>query len=339
MMVHAPLPVHPIDLAPFRLGGAAERASVADAIDRAYCDSGFLLITGHGVPLDLCDAVLDAFGGFFDLPLDEKRRVVVPDASANRGYSELGKEALAYSRGAETPPDMFEAFNVGREDVLGPYFDAYRTFFAPNVWPARPTGLRATWLEYEHAVEGVADALLRAMALALHLDDETWFVERCRRAIVTTRTINYPGAAPRAGLAPGLMRMGAHTDYGIITILLADDVPGLQVFRAGAWHDVAVPRGSFVCNVGDMLARWTNDRWTSTLHRVVPPPATAESAVRRRAIARFLDCEPDRVVACIETCIGRDRPAKYAPIVAGEWLKAKILRGREMRLPGLPAES
>ena len=69
------------------------------------------------------------------------------------------------------------------------------------------------------------------------------------------------------------MRMGAHTDYGILTVLLADDVAGLQVFRDGVWHDVSTPRGAFVCNLGDMLARWTNDRWISTLHRVVPPPA------------------------------------------------------------------
>ena len=121
--VRATLPVHPVDLEPFRLGGAADRAAVAGAIDAACRDSGFLLVSGHGVPDELRAAVLDGFGTFFDLPLSEKRRFVVADEMANRGYSELGKEGLAYSRGEETPPDLFEAFNVGREDAIGPEYD------------------------------------------------------------------------------------------------------------------------------------------------------------------------------------------------------------------------
>ncbi|MCU1466440.1 MAG: 2OG-Fe(II) oxygenase [Actinomycetia bacterium] len=332
--VRATLPVHPVDLEPFRLGGPADRASVAGAIDAAFRDSGFLLVSGHGVPTSLCDAALDGFAGFFDLPLGEKRRWVVADETANRGYSELGKEGLAYSRGEETPPDLFEAFNVGREDATGPDYDRVRAFHAPNVWPDEPAGLRATWLEYEHAVRDVADDLLRAMALALDLSD-SWFTEQLERAVITARAINYERAPGAPAPEPGQARMGAHTDYGVLTILLADDVPGLQVFRAGEWHDVAVPRGTFVCNLGDMLERWTNDRWTSTLHRVVPPPADRSGPVRRRSIARFLDCPPDLVVECIPTCTSADRPARYEPVVAGVWLREKILGGRARRRPDL----
>ncbi|MDQ1519727.1 MAG: hypothetical protein QOI55_800 [Actinomycetota bacterium] len=331
--VRATLPVHPVDLAPFREGGAAGRLEVARRVDEACRDSGFLVVTGHGVSQATCDTVLDRFGAFFDLPIDEKRSSVVADASANRGYSELGKEALAYSRGEATPPDLFEAFNVGREDTVGPYFDRQREFFAPNVWPRQPAGLRETWLAYEQEVSRVADVLLRAMALALDLP-EPWFVDRCLNAVITTRAINYersPGApAPESEQ----MRMGAHTDYGIVTVLLADDVAGLQVFRGGTWHDVPTPRDAFVCNIGDMLERWTNNRWTSTLHRVVPPPANAAGAVRRRSIARFLDCPPDLVVECIPSCCPPE--PRYPPVVAGEWLRAKVLGGRSQRLPDLP---
>ena len=331
--VRATLPVHPVDLEPFRLGGAAERASIAAAIDAACRDSGFLLVSGHGVPTSLCDAALDGFAGFFDLPLADKRRWVVADETANRGYSELGKEGLAYSRGEETPPDLFEAFNVGREDATGSEYDRVRAFHAPNLWPDEPAGLRATWLEYELAVRAVADDLLRAMALALGLPD-TWFTEQLERAVITTRAINYQRAPDAPPPEPGQARMGAHTDYGVLTILLADDVPGLQVFRAGEWHDVAVPRGTFVCNLGDMLERWTNDRWTSTLHRVVPPPDPS-GPVRRRSIARFLDCPPDLVVECIPTCTSADHPAQYEPVAAGVWLREKILGSRARRRPDL----
>jgi isopenicillin N synthase-like dioxygenase len=332
--VRATLPVHPVDLEPFRLGGQAERASVAAAIDAACRDSGFLLVSGHGVPTGLCDDVLGAFGEFFDRPLGEKRRFVVADEMANRGYTEPGKEGLAYSRGDETPPDLFEAFNVGREDAIGPEYDRAREFYAANVWPDRPVGLRDTWAEYETAVRGVADTLLRAMALALSLPEE-WFVAQLERAVLTTRAINYERAAGAPAPIPGQTRMGAHSDYGVLTVLVADDVPGLQVFRAGEWHDVAVPRGTFVCNLGDMLEHWTNDRWTSTLHRVLPPPASVDGPVRRRAIARFLDCPPDLVVSCIPTCAGPDNPARYEPVAAGAWLREKVLSGRGRRTPDL----
>jgi isopenicillin N synthase-like dioxygenase len=324
-----------VDLTPFRAGGAADRAGVAAALDAACRDSGFLLITGHGVAPDLTAAALDAFAAFFDLALEEKRAATVPDPSANRGYTELGTEGLAYSLGEATPPDLFEAFNVGREDTDDPYFDAHRSFYAPNLWPAHPSGLRDTWLEYEAAVSGTQDVLLRAMALALDLP-EPWFVERTRRAIVTTRAVNYARPARAPAPSDGQMRMGQHTDYGIVTILLADPVPGLQVFRDAAWHDVVPPPGAFVCNIGDMLARWTNDRWTSTRHRVVPPPADADGPVRRRSIARFLDCEPDLVVECIPSCTSADHPARYEPVVAGEWLMAKVLGGRRRELTELP---
>ena len=329
------LPVHPLDLEPFLIGSDADRAEVARQLDAACRDSGFLVVTGHGVSCTACDTALDAFAAFFDRPDAEKRRVVVADPIANRGYSALGREGLAYSRGDETPSDLFEAFNVGSEDTIGPYYDAYRSFYAPNVWPEEPAGLRDSWLEYGRGVDAVAESLLRAMALALDLPS-TWFLERCEHAIVTTRAINYERRSGTTDPQPGQMRMGAHTDYGILTVLLADDVPGLQVFRDGQWHDVATPRGAFVCNIGDMLARWTNDRWTSTLHRVVPPPPNAEGPVRRRSIARFLDCPPDLVVETIPSCIDADHPARYEPVLAGDWLRAKVLGGRAREIPDLP---
>jgi isopenicillin N synthase-like dioxygenase len=245
----------------------------------------------------------------------------------------VGKEALGYSRGETTPPDLFEAFNVGREDAVGSYFDEEREFYAPNVWPHHPLGLRQAWATYEGQVSRVADVLLRAMALALDLPEQ-WFVDRCRDAAITTRAINYARGPGAAEPMPEQMRMGAHTDYGIVTVLLADDVAGLQVFRDGRWHDVPTPRGSFVCNIGDMLERWTNDRWTSTLHRVVPPPFGAPGAFRRRSVARFLDCPPDLVVECIPSCSPPE--PRYAPVIAGEWLREKVLGGRARRLPDLP---
>src|SRR5215472_10974447 len=275
MSVPAASPIPVIDLAPFHQGGAEAKRTVAAQVDAACRDFGFLQVTGHGVPEPVCGDLLDAWAAFFDLPMADKLRWVVPDDSANRGYSWPGKEALAYSRGEATPPDLMEAFNVGRREQDDPYYGRHAAFYAPSVWPDRPPGLREAWERYDRAASAVAGTVLRAMALALDLPED-WFTGRCARAIETTRAINYQREAGAPGPEPGQMRMGAHTDYGILTLLLADDVPGLQVFRAGRWQDSPTPPGTLTLNIGDMLALWTNDRWTSTLHRVVPPPAAAD---------------------------------------------------------------
>ena len=327
LVVSASLEVRSIDLSAFRAGDRPAQLEVARELDEACRTDGFFAVTGHGVEQSVCDGVLDAFGQFFDRPLDQKRRWIVPDEAANRGYSAYGKEGLAYSLGEATPPDMFEAFNVGRDDAIGAYYDRHRAFYAPNAGPDEPVGLRSAWLAYEAATRVVADHILQAMALALDLSDD-WFTSRCRHAVVTTRANHYTRSAGSPAPLPDQMRMGAHTDYGTLTILLADDVPGLQISRDGTWLDVAVPRGSFVCNLGDMLERWTNDRWTSTLHRVVPPPDDTPGAFRRRSLARFLDCEPDRIVETIPSCCGPGNPSRYEPVEAGAWLIAKVLGSR-----------
>jgi isopenicillin N synthase-like dioxygenase len=330
----SPIPV--IDLAPFHERGVAGKRAVAAQVDAACRDFGFLQVTGHGVPAPVCDDLLNTWAAFFDLPMGEKLRWVVPDESANRGYSWPGKEALAHSRGEQTPPDLMEAFNVGRREQDDPYYERHGAFYAPTVWPDRPRGLREIWERYDLAASAVADTVLRAMALALDLP-ESWFTGRCARAIETTRAINYQREAGAAEPEAGQMRMGAHTDYGILTVLLADDVPGLQVFRAGGWQNIPTPPGTLTLNIGDMLALWTNDRWTSTLHRVLPPPAAARGPVRRRSVARFLDCEPDQVIECIPSCCGPGNPPRYQPVQAGEWLMAKVLHGRQA--PGATRDS
>ena len=238
----------------------------------------------------------------------DKRAVVVDDPAPTAGYSALGQEGLSYSRGEESPRDLFEAFNLGARTPKATTTSAIGRSTHRTPGPTDPGHLRDAWREYDRAVTGVADTILEAMAIALDLPEQ-WFVERCEHAIVTTRAINYERRADTPDPVEGQMRMGAHTDYGILTVLLADDVPGLQVFRDGTWHDVATPRGAFVCNLGDMLARWTNDRWISTLHRVVPPPAGSTGPVRRRSIARFLDCPPDLVVETIPSCVDPRPPS------------------------------
>ncbi len=317
------------------LAGPIEQT--AGALDAACRTIGFMQVVGHGVEPALIDRFVAAATGFFDLPVAEKRRYVPPDPQMNRGYAELGTEALSYSLGIDTPPDLFEAFNIGVDEwpAGDPYYEAERDrTFCPNIWPDRPAGMREAYLAYFRAVRGVADKLTGVMAVALDLAPD-FFAAATDRAANTLRTINYERRAGDPDPIDGQMRMGAHTDYGILTVLLADPVPGLQIVGPdGAWHDVQPAPGAFLVNLGDALAVWTNDRWRSTLHRVVPPPRSTTGPVRRRSFAFFHDGNLDAVMECLPSCTDAQHPPRYAPITIGDHLVAKIMGPRAMREPG-----
>jgi isopenicillin N synthase-like dioxygenase len=322
-----------VDLTPFRLGGTEDRRAVAAQVDEACRTTGFLAVTGHGVPAGVVERMFAVTGAFFDLPLEEKLRHRVADPSANRGYTAEGTEALGYSLGRASPPDLFEAFNVGwevAEDEVDDYVAAARaTFLAPNRWPERPAGFRAAWLDYWHAVDALGDTLLAACAVALGLPDG-WFVPLFDRDIAVMRAVNYERRDPATTFAPGQMRMGPHSDYGSLTILAADPVPGLQILADdGTWLDVVPPAGGFLVNLGDLMAEWTNDRWRSTVHRVVPP--AGDGPVRRRSVAWFQQPNYDAVIEVLPTCTSADDPPRYPPVTSGEHLLGKLLGPKRLR--------
>lgn len=308
---------------------------MAEQLDRAGRESGFFAVSGHGVDPALIARMLDVTSAFFDLPVEDKMRMYVDDRTRNRGYAPLGSEALAYSLGeADLPPDLFEAFNAGREiddadvdEYVAPVRD---TYFASNVWPDVP-GFRETWLEYWAAAEDVAMTIMRVAGLALGLGEE-YFTPYVDRSISVIRANHYrrqPGAPEPLDQQ---MRMGAHTDYGSVTVLLADRVPGLQLQDdQGAWFDVMPPEGGFMVNIGDLLAEWTNDRWRSTMHRVVPPPPGTDGAALRRSIAFFQQPNWNAEIRCLPSCTDAANPPKYHPVTSGDHLFAKLMGPRLLR--------
>jgi isopenicillin N synthase-like dioxygenase len=327
-------PVTAVDLEPFRLGTDADRAAVGERIDAACRSTGFLAVTGHGVPDDLVDRMFAVTTAFFDRPREEKLRYRLADKSANRGYFAEGTEALSYSLGRESPPDLFEAFNVGwdiPDDEVDAYVGAVRsTFFAPNPWPEAPAAFRPTWLEYFAAMDALGRTLMSAFAVALGLPADH-FAPTLGRNISVMRAVNYERRDPAAPILDGQMRMGPHSDYGSLTILAADRVPGLQILTADGWADAMPPPGGFLVNLGDLLAEWTNDRWQSTVHRVVPPPPGLDGPARRRSIAWFQQPDHDAVIEVLPTCTSPDNPPRYPPISAGAHLMAKLMGPKELR--------
>ena len=311
---------------------ADRRSAIAAEVDEACRRIGFLQITGHGIPADVIDAMLAAADAFFALPVEVKG-TFRSTPEENRGYAPMGSESLTYSLGVESLPDLFEAFNVGPDavDELDPAVAAERhRIFAPNRWPAddQVAGMRSAFVAYFDAVNALARRLTSIFAVALDLPAD-FFDDKLTHSTETLRVNHFVRQPDSPDPLPGQVRMGAHTDYGIVTVLYGDQVPGLEIVGPdGGWHGVMPEAGAFLVNLGDLLARWTNDRWRSTVHRVAPPPRDDERPNRRRSAAFFLDGNWDAPVEVLATCCSEDNPSRYPPTTAGEHLMAKLISSR-----------
>lgn len=297
-------------------------AAIAEACERI----GFYAVAGHGVPASLIEALQAASGAFFDLPVAEKNRVARPRPDQNRGFIGQGDETLARLGDRETPPDDKEVFTIGPIEVgADAYFTCAEAYphFAPNLWPAHPPQLRGVMEEYWRAATDLARRLLRLSAIALDLPADH-FASITRRHISMLRLIDYP--ARSAPPAPGQLRAGEHTDLNMLTLLVSDtDIGGIEARRRdGAWIPVPLSSGLIAVNIGDVLMRWTNDRWISTPHRVANAPPGM--AVRRRSVAFFFQAEYDAELACLPSCVSADHPARYAPTTIGEYRASRFAK-------------
>jgi isopenicillin N synthase-like dioxygenase len=317
------LPV--IDLEPLREPqvSAAVRRDIARQVASACEETGFFAVTGHGVPRAVIAKLVAQSYAFFDLPLAEKLAVRRPRPEQNRGYIAPGEERLARLRGDETPPDLKELYTIGPFDLPDtPYYAGPAAYpsFAPNLWPRRPVGLRPALQAYWHELDRVARILCRIFAEALELPPE-FFDQKTDKHISQLRIMHYP--PPKAVPLPGQLRAGAHSDLGMMTLLYSDnDIGGLEVMnRAGRWVRVPVIDNAFTVNLGDLMMRWTNDRWRSTLHRVINPPEAASDCSRRLSIGMFFIPNYDALVAPIA---GDGDIPKYPPITVADYRTSRF---------------
>jgi isopenicillin N synthase-like dioxygenase len=293
-------------------GAGASLTRIAEEVGAACREIGFFYVVNHGVAPELIANAFAQSRDFFALPVAEKRKLAIETIGGNRGYSGLLHEALDPAQGA----DMKEAFNVGLELAADdPELLAGKPFRSLNAWPGAP-GFRERLLSYYEACAGLGARLHRAFATDLGLSAD-FFDDKFDRPMATLRLLHYPasssGSEPRTGA-------GAHTDYGALTLLATDDVGGLEVrTRAGEWIEAPVVPGAFIVNIGDCLMRWTNDVYVSTPHRVVN-----RSARERYSIAFFYDPNPDAMVETIPSCVGRGEVARYAPILAADFLTMRL---------------
>jgi isopenicillin N synthase-like dioxygenase len=293
-----PLPV--IDLS---LGVAAAQAA---RIDAALCGDGFFAVSGHGVPVGVQTAAFDANQRFFALAEAHKQRWHISHSVHHRGFDPIGWQSLDPGK----PADLKESFYIGAESL------------GPNQWPdeALLPGFRSACDAYMAQMMALSRRLLGLFALALGLP-ASHFDAFMRDPVCTTRLLHYPPQPATA--APGQIGCGAHTDWGALTLLAQDEAGGLQLQRKdGSWLDVPPMPGAYVVNVGDMMQRWTNDRWLSTLHRVI----NRHTGRDRHSIAYFCDLDNAASIVPLATCVSASNPARYGPITAGEHLEAMYRR-------------
>ncbi|WP_296262651.1 MULTISPECIES: 2-oxoglutarate and iron-dependent oxygenase domain-containing protein [unclassified Pseudomonas] len=306
-----PLPV--IDISP--LYGNDDQAwhEVARQIDGACREWEFFYIKGHPITAARIDQVIAAAQRFFAQPLTDKLKIDIIQGRHHRGYGAIATEQLD----PDLPSDLKETFDMGlhlpadHPDVM-----AGKPLRGPNRHPDLP-GWQRLMEQHYLDMQDLASTLLRAMTPALGIERD-FFDQRFKQPVSVLRMIHYP---PRHTATSAQQQgAGAHTDYGCVTLLYQDVAGGLQVRDVrGHWADAPPITGTFVVNLGDMMARWSNDRYVSTLHRVISP-----LGVDRYSMPFFAEPHPDTQVQCLPGCTDAEHPPRYPPTTCAEFLLSRF---------------
>jgi isopenicillin N synthase-like dioxygenase len=333
---------------------SADPAKVGAKLDEICRTTGFFQVTGHGIDDGVAESAWTMATRFFDLPIEDKLSVARPTADYPYGYIPLAGESLsqsmtgpadpaaaaatppeaATSPDAAAPPDLKEVFNMGPPGRPGRAFadpgEAWS--YSPNLWPDALPALRPAWTAYYDTMRGLGNRLMSLFAWGLGLPPG-FFAGKTGHGPNALRAVNYP--VPESQEHAGQLRAGPHTDYGTLTILRQDAVGGLEVLDpGGSWVGVEPVPGAFVVNLGDLMARWTNDRWRSTLHRVTDPPGAdlngadppGAGPARRQSMPYFQNANWSAQITCLPTCLAPGERPRYEPILAGPHLMDKFRR-------------
>lgn len=258
-----------VDLNSWFNGTQDDKVKLAKEVDEILQRVGFLVVTNHQVPQNVTSNARDIAKKFFALPQEFKNKY-----SCNvgeRGWLAIGKEANAYSEGSESPPDLKESYVIGSEDssIAGP--DA--AFFISNVWPELPSDFRKETENYLSEMRKLADNLMSLFAMAL-TQNENFFKPHLTNPSWSFQYNWYPSVEFTGKPEEGQFRIGPHTDFGTLTILDRQrGSGGLQVdIDDEGWVDAPWVENALIINTGDLMSQWTNMRWKSNRHRVLPPP-------------------------------------------------------------------
>ncbi|SEN83567.1 Isopenicillin N synthase [Actinacidiphila rubida] len=266
------LPV--IDLSAAAAGGSTEsRKDLRRRLHTAAHETGFFQLVGHGVSAEQTYALMTLARDFFALPEAERLDLSNLRSPHFRGYTRTGDE---HTRGRS---DWRDQLDIGAERparVPGPGEPAFWWLQGPNLWPARLPELRRAALDWMDRLSRVARLLLRELLAAIGASPDFYDPIFAPAPHLQLKLVRYPGSPPGQERGGG-QGVGAHKDYGFLTLLLQDSVGGLQVQREdGAFHEVPPMQGAFVVNLGELLEVATDGYLKATNHRVVSPPGARE---------------------------------------------------------------
>jgi len=292
----------------------------AAKIDASCRSLGFYAITGHGIPQGLIDDVLKASHCFFAMSAGEKNAIHISKSHPHqRGYAPFFEETIDPSGQSE----FKEAFDMGRPlSVDDPDVVAGIPFHAPNVWPQRLPSFRQALETYHAHVLTLSERLVKLTALGLNLPAD-YFEPHMNKAIANLRLLRYPPEQTSTKFDPSrtsVTGVGPHTDYGFLTILADDGVPGLEIQnKDGAWIAVPPVSGGFIVNTGELLQRWTNNRYQATVHKV-----SNRSGQDRYSIPFFLNTNFRANVAPVPTCLENGSGSLFEPVSGGVYLAERF---------------
>jgi isopenicillin N synthase-like dioxygenase len=306
-----------IDIEGFDTADVARRSSVVSQWRTALDAIGFVTLRGHGIPERLMSDLYGHACSFFEQPLERKLQFAAsdPQRRGDAGYIPPLEESVGRTIGGPSAPDIVESLSFANV--------ASDSAEALALYPELPVELRASLEAYGHEAYALGLRLMRLSASALGLKTD-YFDSLYSPIQHKLRLAYYPDQL--VDPVPGQLRNAAHTDFAGFTILLQDSAPGgLQVLMPdGSWIGVPSVPGTLVINTGDLLQRWTNDRWISNVHRVVNPPRERRGSSRRLSIVFFTGPRDDAEITCLPGCSSASVPARYPPITAGEHVRAKI---------------
>lgn len=302
-----------IHLDDYRSGDPGRRAAMVETLGRGLVEFGFLNVADHGVESELVRRVYARWREFFELPDDVKRRYRVGEGG-ERGYTPFGVE---HAKG-RAQADLKEFWHVGQVPPAG---HPLESVYPKNVWPDEVDDIREPTRELYTRLEATADVILHALADHFELPRNT-FSSLAEHGNSILRVIRYPPVPDE--VEPGAVRAAEHEDINLITLLPEATDSGLEILtREGEWMPVVSGPGQIVVDAGDMLSRVTNEVVPATTHRVVNPEGPA-ARNERYSMPFFVHCYPDADLTVMERFVSDDRPARYPPTTAGQFLEERL---------------
>lgn len=305
-----------LDLADFTSGDTLKKNMFVAELGMAYNNIGFVAIKNHGLSEGLTNKLYGIIARFFQLPDAVKQKYEIPGLAGQRGYLGKGKE---HAKGRKTG-DLKEFYHIGQEVTDN---DPIKAKYPDNIWPEELPEFEEISLEVYRALEITGKKMLRAIALYLELP-EGYFENKVINGNSILRPIHYFPIENPDEVPEDAVRAAEHGDINLITLLMGASADGLQVLRRdGEWIPVTALPGQLVVNVGDMLARLTNDKLKSTIHRVVNPPRELMKN-SRYSIPFFMHPRSEMSLDCLDNCINKENPKQFIAITAGEFLQERL---------------